>query len=81
MEQCAVVVWVVVFLMFSNLKLCSRWFRVGPRIGIDGVVGIGHGLAPVSRGTTESNRERWLTDIQCNLHYKSVNWLGGEPGS
>ena len=43
-------------------------FGVVLRINIDGVVGVGHGIAPVNRGTTESNRERWLTDIHCNLH-------------
>ena len=36
--------------MFSNLKLWVRWLRVELRIGIGGVVGGGHGLAPVSRG-------------------------------
>ena len=65
-EQCAVVVSLLVSLMFSNLKLWSRWFRVGLRINTDGVVGVGHGIAPVNRGTTESDRERWLTDIQCD---------------
>ena len=53
-EQYAVVVSLVVSLMFSllDLKLWSRWFRVGLRISIDGVVGVGHGIAPVNRGTT-----------------------------
>ena len=43
-------------------------FEVGFRVGlrINGVVGVGHGMAPVDRGTTESDRERWLTDIQCD---------------
>ena len=59
-ELCAVVFSSVVSLVFSNLKLLLlRWFRVGPRIVADGV-------APVNRGTTESDRERWLPDIQCN---------------
>ena len=37
-------------------------FRVELRI--NGVVGFGHGIAPLNRGTTESDRERGLTDIQ-----------------
>ena len=60
-EQCAVVFSLVVSLMFSNFELLSRWFRVGLRIGIDGVVGVGVGVAPVNRGTTGNDRERWLT--------------------
>ena len=77
-EQCAVVVSLVVSLMFSNLKLWSRWFRVGLRIGIDGVVGIGHGIAPVSRGTTGSDRECWLTDIPVRLALEVSEraWMG-----
>ena len=59
-EQCAVVFSSVVSLVFSNLKLLLRWFRVGLRISV------GDGVAPVNRGTTESDRERWLPDIQCN---------------
>ena len=53
-EQYAVVVSLVVSLMFSllDLKLWSRWFTVGLRISIDGVVGVGDGIAPVNRGTT-----------------------------
>ena len=67
-EQCVVVVWLVVSLMFSNMKLWSRGFRVGLRISTDGVVGIGvgDGIAPVNRGTTGSDRERWLTDTKCH---------------
>ena len=49
-EQCAVAVSLVVSVMLSNLKLWSRWFRVGLRIGVDGAVGVGHGLGFVSRG-------------------------------
>ena len=54
----------VVSLTLSNLKLWSRSFRVGLRVSIDGVVGVGvgvgNGVAPVNRGTTGSDRERWL---------------------
>ena len=57
-EQCAVVVSLVVSLMFLNLKLWSRWFRVGLKIGIDGVFVVGHGIAPVSG---RKNRERHIT--------------------
>ena len=42
------------------------WFRVALRISIDGVVSVGDGVAPVNRGTTESDRECWLSDIQCD---------------
>ena len=59
-EQCAVVFSSVVSLVFSNLKLLLRWFRVGLRISV------GDRVAPVNSGTTESDRERWLPDIQCN---------------
>ena len=59
-EQCAVVFLSVVSLVFSNLELLSRWFRAGLRMSVD------VGVAPVNRGTTESDRERWLPDIQCN---------------
>ena len=70
-EQCAVVFSSVVSLMslmFSNLKLSSRWLRVGLRVSVDGVVGVGVsvGVAPVNRGTTGSDRECWLPDIQCD---------------
>ena len=56
-EQCAVVFFSVVSVVFSNLKLLSRWFRVGLRISVDGVVSV-DGVAPVNRGTTGSERER-----------------------
>ena len=56
----------VVSLMFSNFELLSRWFRVGLRMGVDGVVSVGDRVEPVSRGTTERDRERWLVDIPCN---------------
>ena len=57
-EQCVVVISPVVSLMFSNLMPLSRWFRVGLRICTDGVVGVGHGLAPVSSGTTGGDKEK-----------------------
>ena len=59
-EQCAVMLLSAVSLVSSNLKLWSKWFRVGLRISV------GDRVAPVSRGTKGSDRERWLTDIQCN---------------
>ena len=49
-----------------ELEAVVEVVRVGLRTGIDGVVGVGHGLTPVSRGTTGCEKERWLTDIQCN---------------
>ena len=36
------------------------------------------GSRTCEKGTTGSDRERWLPDIQCNYDYKSVNWYGGE---
>ena len=49
-------------MVVSNLELLSRWFRAGLRMTVD----VGDGVAPVNRGTTESDRERWLPEIQCN---------------
>jgi hypothetical protein len=58
--QCAVVLSSVVSLVFLNLKLLLRWFRVRLRISV------GDRVAPGNTGTTESNRELWLPEIQCN---------------
>ena len=77
-EQCAVVFSSVASLMSSkDWKLLSRWSAVGLRI--DGVVSVGNRVALVNKGTTESDRERWRTDIQCNKHQKSVGMEGSQP--
>ena len=65
-EQCAVVFLSVVSLVFSNLELLSRWFRAGLRMSVDGVVSVGDRVAPANRGSTKSDRECWLPDIQCD---------------
>ena len=70
-EQCAVVSLSVVSLVFSNLELLLKWFRAGLQMSVDVRV------APVNRGTTESDREHWLPDIQCNWHQESVNMTEG----
>ena len=67
----------VVSLMFSNLKLLSRWFRVGLRVSIDGNVSDGYGVTPVNRGSTGSDRERWLADIPVRLvQVSELAWRG-----
>ena len=67
-EQCAVVASLVVSLMISllNLKLWSRWRRVRLRVNINGAVSVGHEITSVNIRTTESDKERWLTVIQCD---------------
>ena len=65
-EQCAVVFLLVVSLMFLDLELLSRWFRAGLRMSVDEVVSVGDRAVPVYKGTADSDRERWLPDIQCN---------------
>ena len=77
-EQCAAVFLSVVSLVFSNLELLSRWFRAGLRMSVDGVVSVGDGVRPANKGTTESDRECWLPDIQCNWHQKSVSMEGSQ---
>ena len=49
----------MVSLMFSNLKLLSRWFRILLRASIEGVVRVDvcGGVAPVNRGITA--RKKW----------------------
>ena len=65
-EQCAVVFLLVVSFLFLDLELLSRWFRAGLRMSVDEVVSVGDRAVPVYKGTTDSDRERWLPDIQCN---------------
>ena len=68
-DQCAV----VISLAISLLKLKPQSRSIQSQAEKQGRWVLGHGVAPMNRGATESDIERELTGIQCNWHSR-----GGE---